>query len=534
MIFDRSSIISFLEENKKVPDWVGEARRNNQELKALVNGEKFADFLVNQIEKIESNQRAIARKKYSKDIRDLFSRLLKPRENVFQATGGSELINIKSNTIKSQLIEILNNVHGDKSLTEYLSEYYFQMADIDPNGLMFLEYKTKPELEIYPTYKSIKDIRNYVCEGQKIKVLVFEPKMIKTESNTFIETWRIVDEKTDWTVRFVGGIYIIDDTKTFKHPFGEVPAVVLSNKEKLGSKVRLSFIHDIVEVAKEYARDKSILTIYKFLNGFPIHWRYVTQCRDCTGTGKVDGKGCGTCDSKGFLGKADVTDMVNITKPREGDPVIAPNLAGFIQPDLKTWERYELDLDRMEESMERTLWGTTKQKSKNETATGRFIDVQPVSNELNKYTNNVEWIHNQIANWITNLIDPAKGKKDKLYYKSYGRRFIIETPDVILERYGKSKITSDNSTILDKLLEEFVLSKYKTDVYMQTLMLKKIQIEPYVHWSLKEITETLGIKEATKKILFQEFWKSADTNLSVEDLSKQLNKYIDERSNISS
>lgn len=536
MILDRNTVIDFLNKNKKLPDWVREARRNNDELKALINGDNFSQFLLNKIEKIESDVRSIARKKYSKDIRDLFDRLLKKRENVFQANGGSELIKFKSEKIEKEFISILSNIQGGKSLQEYLAEYYFQQADIDPNGLIFLEYKTEPNIEVYPTYKCIKDIRFYECEGQKLEVVIFEPKLIVNQDNKFsTETWRIVDEKTDWTITYAGGIYIINEQKTFEHPFGEVPALILSNKERIGYKTRLSNINTIIELAKDYARDKSILTIYKFQNGFPIHWRYVTQCRDCTGTGKTgDGKSCKTCDSKGYLGKSDVTDVINVTKPREGDPILTPELAGFIQPDLKTWKQYQDDLVLMEQSMEKTLWGTVEIKGKNETATGRFIDVQPISNELNRYTNNVEWIHNQLGNWIANLIDPSKNKDEKVYYRSYGRRFIIETPDVILERYEKSKLANDNSTILDKLLEEFVLSKYKTDPYMQSQMLKKIQIEPYVHWSLDQIIDTFGIDEAKSKILFQEFWKTADTQLSVEELSKQFNTYKNGRSNTGS
>ena len=38
-----------------------------------------------------------------------------------------------------------------------------------------------------------------------------------------------------------------------------------------------------------------------------------------------------------------------------------------------------------------------------------------------------------------------------IYQRSFGRRYIIESPDVLMEKYGKAKEQGDNNTILDKL-----------------------------------------------------------------------------------
>lgn len=530
MIFDKDTILSFLKEKtEKHEDWVIEARANNTVLNALVTGKGF-DTLIERIEHVEGTKQSIARKKYVKDIRDLFNRVMKKRENVFQATGGSEKLLLENETIKSKFYDIEGNFKSNKSLFQYLSENYFQLCDIDPNGVIFLEYKDKEKT--YPTYKSIQDIRYYESNGQLVDVIVFEAK----EKENGNRIYRVVDSLTDWTIIENSGVYVIDESKTFQHPFGFVPAIILSEKNEVGSEVRLSPLNSVLELSKDYARDKSVLTIYKFLSGFPIHWRYVSTCRACNGVGKTgDGKVCGTCDGKGYLTKGDVTDMVTLPLPKEGQPNIAPNIAGFISPDLETWRQYKTDLKDLENKIEDTIWGTDRiEQSKSETATGRFIDVQPVINALNSYSQTVEYVHNTLANFILNFIDVVKKKEERYYYISYGRRYIIEGADTVLEKYQTAKEKGDNNTILDKLLEEFVLSKHKSDPYMQSVNLKKIKVEPYVHQTIEQINSIYGKDEAFKKIIFQKFWETANPDKTAEELSNEfLNYYQNEKSKIS-
>lgn len=534
-IFDEETVLIEVQKHQSLEGWVQKARENSRELKALITGEGFHEELINKIEGLESDVRSIARKKYSKDIRDVFQRINKKRDNVFQANGGSEEIKIEEGEFRRSFIEALNNFKGGKSITKYLSEYFFRQLDTDPNGLIFLEYKTEPELKIYPTYKSINDIRHYDADGQKVSYVIFEPKkkINEIDKSYFLE-WRVVDSQTDWTIKQIGSTFVVDTEKTFTHEFGEAPGIVLSEYLKIGEKARLSPMTPVIEIAKDFARDKSILTIYKFQNGFPKNWQYVTQCRSCHGTAKTkDGKNCSACGGTGILQKKDVTDMINLQPPKEGDPILAPNVAGFISPDLETWKQYKEDLRDFEMIMDDTIWGTDRyQQSKGagkETATGRFIDVQPVSNELNRLTDNVEWVHNTLANWVANLIIPTKQKEEKVFHKSYGRRFIIESPDVILEKYQNAKKAGDGTTILDKLLHEFILSKYKTDPFMQERMLKKAMLEPYIHYSIETVNDIFGADEAFKKAIFGDFWQSVDISQDFTKLAEQFKTYTYER-----
>lgn len=88
MVFSSNEeVIETLKKYEKVPDWVKTAREDHKILNALVTGKGFNKVLIKHIEKIESNARKVARERYSKDIRDLFSRTYRPRSSVFTANG---------------------------------------------------------------------------------------------------------------------------------------------------------------------------------------------------------------------------------------------------------------------------------------------------------------------------------------------------------------------------------------------------------------------------------------------------------------
>lgn len=513
-----------------VPDWIVTARENSKLYKALIDGDGFADVLVSRIEQLESTGKAAARKKYSKDIRDVFERVMKPRENVFQANGGSEKLVMSNENIKKMFIKAQSNFKSNKSVFKYLSEEYFNLADIDPNGLLFLEYRLRgANKSVYPTYKATNDLFFYEPNGQKTEYVVFKPedKLIGT---VLQKTWRIVDDSYDRVISEIGTSLVI--VSSFAHPFGEVPALILSNKEKIGTNLRLSSIEKVTEIAKDLARDKSILTIYKFQKGYPIHWRFVTQCRTCVGSGRKDNTTCTQCEGHGYIKNTDVTDMVTLPIPDADQPNIAPNIAGYVSPDFETWRQYKQDISDFETVMKDTIWGTHINGSENknlqetETATGRYIDVQPIINSLNVYADVAEYVDNTICNWLLNFCDPVKDKFDQVYIKTYGRRYIIENPDVILTKYQEAKKTSDSSTILDKLLEEFILSKYKNDASMQSIMLKKKDIEPYVHMTFEQVNSAFGAEEAYKKELFNKFWASCDEYADSGKLQTQFKEYL--------
>jgi hypothetical protein len=528
-IFDEETVIEELKSHQAVDNWIQNARSTAVELNALVSGANFHDVLIKRIEKIEGSDKAIARKKYSKPIVDLFSRLFKKRENVFQSIGGALHLNIESEQIKEQFTKHLESFKGLKSLDNYLSENFFKMLDVDPNGVIFLEYKTEEKeiTDVYPTYKSIHDIRNYDAIGQSIKYIVFEPK-VEVKDNGVIHKWRVVDSLTDWTILQEGNDFKIDYEKTFKHPFGVVPAVILSSEIEIGKKERLSPVWSIFYRAQDYARDLSILTIYKFQNGFPRSWGYEAECKACRGTGRTGENGiCGVCEGSGFLKKKDVTDNIVLRAPKDKeDATIAPNVGGFIQPDIETWTKLDETLASGETSMDKTIWGVEQLKGNIRTATESILDVQPIITALNKYADNVEWVNNFLGNLLAKLVVKTPNSTEKIYHKTYGRRFIIEGTDVLIERYEKGKTAGISTTILNDQLKEIIISKNKNNLIALELELKRVGLEPYLHNDLTTVFNIFGNEEASKKSMFEEFWKTCDHTKTEEVLRVEYNDYF--------
>lgn len=517
MIFkDDNEAIAYLKKNETLSEDFKEMREYSSTLKALVNGDDFIDELINKIDGIESPLKARARKKYSRSIKDLFSRLFQPIDNIYYATGGVKEYEIQSQTTKTNYLKQIANIRDNKTLSEWVQTYAIQLYNTDPNGVIFLEYKTTPKVDVYPTYKSSSKIRYYKAKGQLLEYIIFEPKV--NNQKTYI---RIVDDLTDRTFERNGNDYLLVEELTFQHPFGQVPAVVCSNIQLAGEDEKLAPIDSIIEVAKEYARDQSFLTLYKVYKGNPIFWKYVTYCSDCSGTGKQTDGECSTCDGKGkVVAKSDVTDAVELPIPTDTEsPIIAPNIAGFISPDLEVWGKYEETLKLLEEQMYKSHWGTSYGMNNVQgmkTATEVTFDKQPLENQLNKYADYAEYVEWKLSEWILNLLDPTK--TDKLESKitiNLGRRYIIESYDVLLQRYEKSVLAEENNVVLDKLFSEYLGAKYINNPIDLQINLLKARIEPYLHLPLSKVSTIFGNEEAQRKVLFQKWWNG------LKDFSKE-------------
>jgi len=520
MVFqDEQSVIEKIKSYPKAPQWVMDARKEHKELKALVTGENFTELLIKKFEKIESADREVARKKYSKDVRDLFSRVYAPRDNVFRASGGSVSDDFTSDVVKDKYLKAIKNYKGQKSLNQYLQDYFFILADVDPNGLIFTEYVE--DKDIYPTYKSINDIRVYKSDGQLCEYIIFEPTDI-TVNNRPLKKWRVVDDKKEYSLIQDGDTFYPNEEGTFDHPFGVVPSVILSSNQKTGSEIRISNLFPVVALAETYAQKKSVYTIYDVQCGFPDRWRYEKTCRTCHGTGKVGDGDCGSCGGK----TRDVTDVNVLETPREDDPIL-PAMSGHVSPDFEYITISENTLEKQEDKIDATVWGTKRiSDGGNETATGRFIDIQPVENRLNTYSKLVEWVHNQLSIYVQSWINNGE-VLDNQFYFAYGYRFIIESQDAIIERYSKSRQEGDNVTILDKALDEVILVKNQNNPQALKVAQKKRVVEPYVHQDINQVNEIFGSREAAKKVIFVTFWEQADTDKEVDVLIKEFNTFFE-------
>lgn len=507
--------------SKTIPAWVTKARAYSKELCALVDGEGFLEELINKIEGIESEAKAAARKKYSKSIKSFFARLSSPIQNVFSATGGvKDYANGKAKLSEvnlQNLISIISNIRDNKSIENYIETKWLPLYHTDPAGVLWMQYKTDAgELtEVYPTYQSIVMIRNYSPDGQLVENILFEPKDIAEDT----KQWILVDDKMQYCILQKSDIFTIDEDplKTFEHPFGSVPVIIISNLTDKNDN-RLSPFDIIIDDAKEYARDLSMKTITKALHGTIMHWRREAICAICHGTRKNGDEKCTSCQPTGKTGKSDVTDKIILPFNPDSEKQLSGNdIAGWVAPDTNTWKAYSEELEGSENLIYESLWGTVnkaKLQGAAKTATEIHYDTQPQIKKLNKYADVAEWIEWTITEWVANIVDMAKAKDQQISLIVYGRRYILEGIDQIQEKYEKAKEAGDNSVILDGIFDELLTVKFKNDPQCMMIELKKAKCEPYIHNSTDQINTYFGAKEVARKMYFQQWWK----NLSDQEL----------------
>jgi hypothetical protein len=490
-----------------VPKWVADAREYHKEMKALIYGIDYKNLIL-RIEHIESTKKAAARNKYSRPIKDTNSKILRPVENVYSATGGGKVYNIPNEDDKKNFLKTVSNVRGGKSIEGWLKTFWSKdLYNVDPNGIVFLEYKE--DIEVYPTYKSIDTIRYYESNGQRLYFVIFEPKQEKINEQN-VNVWRIVDAEKDYTFIEQGGTFTYSEERSFEHPFGSCPALTCSDIHILGQCQRLAPIDDIKETEKEFIRDRSIKTIYKFLNGFSTPFRPKIICPDCKGTGKTGTETCSGCNGKGVLFDKDVTDEIIIPIQLDSDePVQLPsNFAGFISPDIEIWNKYDEEANNMFEEMFESIWGTRESEAKDQTAMSVVLNTQPMISRLNVWSDVAEFMEWQLTEWIANWAMPTKSKSERISLITYGRNYIIQPPEFLIEKYQNSKEKGDSSLILDRMLSEYITSKYKNDPETLRVELIKKQLELYVHYTIEQVLSIYGQVEAQRKGLFSAWWET--------------------------
>jgi len=190
MILSIDQIKDILTQSQEVPQWVQESRVYNQELEALVNGTKF-DSLLYKIEHKEDDKQIQARKRYSRSIKDMFERVLRPLDNIYTATGGSKKYLDEANADK--IISILSGIRDNKSLEKWLQRNWLKLYHTDPNGVILYEHNKE---KFYTTYKNISSIRNYESDGQQLEWILFEP--VGKEKGVL--EWRLIDDSKDYLI----------------------------------------------------------------------------------------------------------------------------------------------------------------------------------------------------------------------------------------------------------------------------------------------------------------------------------------------
>jgi uncharacterized protein YxeA len=519
------------------------ARDMNDKLLLHVEGVGLQDFLA-KINNYENADQYKAREKHAISNKFITEELLRPTDNAFNARGGSK--NYKFTTDKerreTEFVSILSAIKNSHSLSWYIENQWFNKFITDPNGLIVIDSDAKSvsaeKRQAYPTYKSIHSIKAYEQNGIYVDWVIFEShETVSSKKKPFNDTSRIdyywAADEVNWYLikRGSGAITIVD---VIEHGYNRVPAILCSNIVDNVTGWKKSPIDAQVELLDKYVTSNSVINITEFFHNYPQAYIYVDECNRCNGTGNIGNnndegyKACPSCDN-GKAEKKDPTDINKLKVPKEGEQRIDPPF-GYANLPVDALKLQYTASDRTWNRIFFSHWGTVvSREGKNETATGRFIDAQPVNNRLNKYSKSIEQAHTALSDFLGQFYFPLTFEKS---FIQYGRRYLIETPDQIWEKYLSAKKLSAPITTLDILIEQYLESEFRENETMLVVESKKVKLEPWVHWDVKTVreSETISKEDKQKKEFFGEWIKTVTiediSKNTIEELTMELNKFI--------
>lgn len=532
---------------------IEKGRQYNKRLCTHFYGEDLRDYeMMATIDGYEKPSLRELRIKYARSNRDLFTRISRPVDKVFSAKGGSTYYNL-ADAQEKRARQLASDIKSGYSIKAWIESFWKPHFQDDPYGIVFLEIASPAQKAIqlrqhgksfvYPTYRSITTIYDYEPNGATFEYIVFE--LTKEEKtglglNPDDKWYRLIDDAADYVVQRKDETVIINQALTLNNFFGYVPAIRNSDipDPNLENGV-LSFFDEILELADQFLLKGSIKVTHEFLHGFPKYWEYADDCTTCGGNKLVEGKTCPDCKGSGKRGMTRVSDAKLLTWPQtKEDPVVTPNVAGYVSPDKTYWEISTADLQLLEDLMNFTLWGSnpmpktqgmqTDKSGDTKTATEIMTDVKPQSDRIHP-------ISESAAKRDKFILDGAIRIQIQPNYPgssvNYGKRYMLESPDVLWEKYQDARIKGAAASVLDDLLMEYYEAKYDSDPVKLAIQSKLMKVEPFVHFTPQQVQLLKPAEDDYKaKLYFSEWLATVNEamllSFSVEELRANLTESV--------
>lgn len=542
MVLDSEKIQSII---KAAPiKKIVEARKIADKNAMHVTGVGSADFL-QKLDDYENESQLQLRRKLLKSNRALFSFLWRPADKIFTAKGGAIDYNLPDPNKKFEFEGFIKDTLGGITIENYLKNYVKKEYIIDPNAILFCDFKGEtPVIELIP----VSSLHWFEAKGKEVEAFI----SILEKDEEGRRRYRVVDELTDKI--FVeakdansGAVSFVEDVEqTTKSPFSNGKPVIIGDQFNSRLGIYESFMQDIIEDADEFLRDTSIKTVHKLAHGFPVYWSYNRDCVRCEGEGVIKetkliegvetvvDTTCPSCGGDGLLKRKNVSDHIMLRVPNGDEPKIAPDVAGVVQPSIAWMDLVERNEEQARNKMFQAVWGTVfKTTGKRETATGRFIDEQPIQDRLKEVSDTFQKLHEYILNCL------GKVFTNNLKYRSsviYGTRYLLESPDEILKLIIDVTDRDVSSTIYSDLIKRYFDTEYSNDTLEAFKKKKLLEIEPFPNIKLADLTKfELPNVEKLKKLYFIEWSNTlSDSDLvlkSKDELRTSLLDYVNTKIN---
>ena len=546
MILNEDQIKSIILNNPNA-ELVNTGQVYSKLLRMYFYGEKLSENLPVIAEYEKPTLREL-RVKYTKSTKDLFARVTRPIDKVFSSKGGSIYYNL-SEAQDKKARQLTTDVRSGYSAKAWIENFWKPHFLDDPNGFIFMEIadrqtalqlKKKGKSFVYPTYKSISTVYDYLPNGASLEYVVFKldaKEKIAAGLKVEDQVYRVVDDAADYYVkREAADTVTIISELTLLNYFGQVPAMLNSdipNPTRDGN--MLSPMDQVLELAHQFLLKGSIKVTHDFLHGFPKYWEYADDCNTCGGTRLVGAETCKDCKGTGKKLMTKVSDAKLLSHPQtKEDPVITPNVAGYVEPSKIYWEIATTDLQMLEDLINFTLWGAnpmprtqgmkTDQQAGQKTATEIMTDIKPQSDRLHPISEAAEkrdkFIRDAVIKTQVNPFYQGASVK-------YGKRYMLESHDVLFERYIDAKTKGAAESVLNDMLVEYYETKYDSDPVKLAIQIKLMKVEPFVHLTATQLKALSPAEEDYKaKLYFGEWLATLNDamilSFSEEELKTQL------------
>lgn len=446
---------------------------------------------------------------------DLFERILKREEMVFNAQGGvafyDGLTPAQTLTFDAQL----DTIRYGMNIRKWIQNFALNAYRTDPMSLLFVEVSPSGDT-VYPTYKSIACVYDYNTTGRRVEYVVFTLTVGDCKAFGVVDTtldnmkagettnyYRVVDDAGDYIYKNADGAVIEVSGLSKVNTFKVVPAIITSDLINFSNPSKFnSPLDPMLELAGEFLKDRSIRNLSKKYTGFPKSVEPLLQCGTCNGTGYLSGAACPECTTlagqnkgSGYKLKTKVSDVARFSVDPDGKFKIQDYYA-YITPDIGTWDKQDTSLNDLENFMTDTYWGTVNRTTttgptqgetgldSNKTATQVNQDMKPIYNRLNQTADWAETTENALCDFIGYYSFRDSFKKSS---RTYGRYYILETPDEIREEYLEAKAKGAPQSTLNEILSKYYHSLYAENKIKLSIALKLMRVEPFLHYTVIQV-----------------------------------------------
>ncbi len=515
-----------------------EARESQAKHKLHITGQGFEELVNERINGLESDKNFNVKKEVARPTTTrIYKQVLNQYQKVFRAKGFFKKYSFKNNdeNLVNDFKEYLNEVGGGLSLDQLMQIVWFKASFEEFNGVFLVELPETQKgdfAEPFVKFKSLDYIHDIYIKGDNIEYIIFCWQTMDNGNRT--KHYRVIDDFADYHfVEKNGNIKL--STKMVENDLGEfeevtdvipniwgyVPAIQPSQLTKRvdNDTLKKSFIEETMSDADAYLSVSNDHAVSVKLHQHPIFYAYDATCDMCSGTGYVEQDNaqieCGTCKNSGSIPfwKKDTTQGISVPAPREEKEwtsVTTP--AGYINIDNETILNQIVEMKRDEALIEKGALGTDgvlASEKKQETATGKEIDTQPLFDTLTSFSNNGQFNEQ----FLTDALGVARyndsnetGKRYEGSLILWGKQFFVRSTQVIEKEYLESKKAGAPDYFLKGLLEELNFTKYDNNPKAKQRSVILSILEPFVVKTVEEV-KLLDVDavDLTLKTYFNDF-----------------------------